>query len=389
MRRSVAALIALATLVVALPAAAVPTRNFEGVTIVVPGEFELAPVFLAGRDDVVRLIAPNGLVVRSWEAEEGAALGHPLAVNRGEFITFKSYDDGRTSLVHLDFDGNVLFELFEPEGKEFHHDFDLLENGNYLILCRQDLERPEISDQTIEDDCLMEVNPEGEIVWEWTTADHFDAFGFSQEVQDGIFAAGGDWAHANAASPIPADNPHTDPRFLAGNIIMSYRFVSRVAVVDRSTGDIVWTGQFSIGQHDTQMVPGSLPGGGNITIFNNGFGEHYDSSIDIEDHSSVVEVDPITEEVVWEYTAEMSNLPRWHFYSHFISSAQRLANGNTLICEGALGRVFEVTPEGKIVWEFVSPWTGPSGRSDDSPPSNRLYRARKVTREWMPIPLPR
>lgn len=384
-RRHTIVALALA-LVAALPVAAVPTRNYTGVTIKQYSQIEPGLVLLAGRDDVVRLIAPNGAVVRTWEAEEGAAFGHPLAVGRGEFVTFKTYDDGRVSLVRVDWNGNTVFELFEPEGVEFHHDFDLLENGNYLVLCRKKLERPEISDKTIEDDCLMEVSPTGKTVWEWTTSDHFDDFGFSQEVKDGIFAAGGDWAHANAAAPIPSDNPHTDPRFASGNVVMSYRFISTVAVVDRGSGDIVWTSQLAVGQHDAQMIPGSLPGGGNISVFDNGFGEKYDRAIEIRDHSRVLEIDPVAGKIVWQYTAEMSNLPRWHFYSHFIGSAQRLANGNTLLCEGALGRVFEVTTEGKIVWEFVSPWPGPSGMSDTSPPSNRLYRARKVGLEWLPLP---
>jgi len=46
------------------------------------------------------------------------------------------------------------------------------------------------------------------------------------------------------------------------------------------------------------------------------------------------------------------------FFSPNISGAQRLWSGNTLICEGLTGRIFEVTPAGDIVWEYISPhWT--------------------------------
>src|SRR5690606_8444811 len=40
------------------------------------------------------------------------------------------------------------------------------------------------------------------------------------------------------------------------------------------------------------------------------------------------------------------------FYSGFISGATRLPGGNTLVCEGAEGRVFEVTRDGAVVWDF-------------------------------------
>jgi hypothetical protein len=55
---------------------------------------------------------------------------------------------------------------------------------------------------------------------------------------------------------------------------------------------------------------------------------------------------------VWKYEAR----PGWDFFSYFISGAQRLPNGNTLICEGMTGRLFEVTREGEIVWQYVNPF---------------------------------
>ena len=68
----------------------------------------------------------------------------------------------------------------------------------------------------------------------------------------------------------------------------------------------------------------------------------------------IIEVDPNTSEIVWEYQGD----PSISFYSFHISGAERLANGNTLICEGAPGRIFEVTPEQEIVWEYINPMPG-------------------------------
>ena len=74
------------------------------------------------------------------------------------------------------------------------------------------------------------------------------------------------------------------------------------------------------------------------------------------------------------------------FYSDFISGAQRLPNGNTLIDEGMTGRIFEITPDGEIVWQYVNPvvFEGPLAQGDSIPPgvpagphrlANSVFRA--------------
>ena len=76
--------------------------------------------------------------------------------------------------------------------------------------------------------------------------------------------------------------------------------------------------------------------------------------------SRVLEIDPVKQQILWEYTGSDSNQPEWTFYSSFISDARRLPNGNTFIDEGMNGRFFQVTPEGQIVWEYVSPYFAPA-----------------------------
>ncbi|NNK57052.1 MAG: thioredoxin, partial [Desulfofustis sp.] len=66
------------------------------------------------------------------------------------------------------------------------------------------------------------------------------------------------------------------------------------------------------------------------------------------------------------------------FYSPFISSAQRLPNGNTLITEGSGGRIIEVTKDHEIVWEYISPYWGRQMNI------NMIYRAYRVPYEWVP-----
>jgi hypothetical protein len=103
---------------------------------------------------------------------------------------------------------------------------------------------------------------------------------------------------------------------------------------------------------------------GNILIFDNGVGRNW---------SRVVEVDPIARQVVWEYHAAEKE----DFYSVTRGAAQRLANGNTLITESGRGRLFEVTPEGDIVWEYLNP-----KRSEDGLPLV-VVRARRVSAEGL------
>ena len=97
------------------------------------------------------------------------------------------------------------------------------------------------------------------------------------------------------------------------------------------------------------------------------------------------EINPISKQIVWQYSGLNSDRPVWSFFSSFISSARRLPNGNTLINEGMNGRIFQVTPAGEIVWEYVNPYydrqkLGP----DQDVRTNWVYRAQPVPYNWVP-----
>ena len=84
-------------------------------------------------------------------------------------------------------------------------------------------------------------------------------------------------------------------------------------------------------------------------------------------------MDLATKQIVWKYQEKRE----YEFFSPRISNAQRLPNGNTLICEGDFGRLFEVTREGEVVWEYVNPYfgDGPNGLN------NRVFRAYRYSAE--------
>jgi len=86
---------------------------------------------------------------------------------------------------------------------------------------------------------------------------------------------------------------------------------------------------------------------GNILVFDNDY-HPYEFALG---RSKVLEVNPKTNKIVWVYGG--GDIAR-EFYSSTVASCQRLPNGNTLICEGTTGRIFEATPLLEMVWEFAN-----------------------------------
>ena len=100
------------------------------------------------------------------------------------------------------------------------------------------------------------------------------------------------------------------------------------------------------GMHGAYEIPTGFPGAGNAMIYDNGV---------YADHSRAVEVDIDTSKVVWDSTPSGKGARNGGHFSNYISNAERLPNGNTIICSGANARYFEVTPEKQVVWEYINP----------------------------------
>ena len=130
-------------------------------------------------------------------------------------------------------------------------------------------------------------------------------------------------------------------------VLMSLRTTSGVIGVNKSSGKVV----LHIGKEfvSQQHSPSELENG-NILVFDNG---NFRNEFAIP-YSRVVEFNPKTRHIDWEYSDEVGPA----FFSAYQGAAQRLSNGNTHITESVAGRLFEVTKFGEVVWEYVIPYFG-------------------------------
>jgi hypothetical protein len=349
-------------------------------------------------------LIPNGDLIRA-----GKVLGNEVFGSRGP-------SGGR--IERFNWEGKRLWDfVYSNDSYHQHHDIEPLPNGNVLILAWERRTKEEaiaagrkpdtVSDQGMFPDTVVEVKQTGpttgEIVWRWSTWDHLiQDHDFSKANYGDVAAhperidinlnprARPDWMHTNGIDY----NPKLD------QIVLSPRSFNEIIVIDHSTrsetaatsnggkagkgGDILYRwgnpANYRAGapedrtlhqQHDARWVQPGSPGAGNITIFNNG------SNRPDGKYSSIDEIVPPINpngsyRIVSNKSYEPVN-PHWSyitpnptdFYSSFISGAERLPNGNTLICDGPNGFFFEVTPDKQTVWQYNNPVTlppaGPEG----------------------------
>jgi hypothetical protein len=398
-----------------------PARAWSGFTVLSPLATEAAIV-----------IDMNGNVVKRWEGFNSSAGGPARIFPGGVILGAAGANPPRQEsieLVQRDFDNKLLWRFDQNErietrdGKMLsalrqHHDWQRADfpagyyspesnprnsGSNTLILTHTNRIQPKVSPKAmLEDDHLIEISPEGKVIWEWVASDHIEEFQLDKDARDAIASAPGnnaargafDWLHVNSATYVGPNHwfDSGEKRFAPENVIISSRQASILAIIGRD-GSLVWQlgpdfsaspelraiGQI-IGQHNAHLIPKGLPGAGNLMVFDNGGASVYGKpsafapegqNLFARPASRVLEIDPMTLKLVWSYTSPT-------FFATNISGAQRLANGNTLITEGPDGRLFEVTREGAIVWEYVFPlYAGARA-------TNSVYRAYRLPYAWIP-----
>ncbi len=326
-----------------------------------------------------------------------------LNAGGGEGGRIEEYDWNDTLVWSLDFSTSTSMQ---------HHDIRRLPNGNIIMLVVEKKSyaeaiaagfnpakfQPEVRQAgLLLPDCVVEIQPVkpagGTVVWEWHVWDHliqdFDPskqnYGNVQAHPELISTAGDQrnlpvfWNHMNSIDYHPAFD----------QIALSVRGNSEMWIVDHGTttaeakshaggkrgkgGDLLyrWGNPIAYGagtsqdqryfqQHDVEWVRTGCPGAGNFTCFNNGIGrggaawstvDEFAPAVDANGNYDLTAGSALPKDFVWSYKGS----PASPLYSENISGAQRLPNGNTLICSGTLGLFLEVTSGGEIVWKYICP----------------------------------
>ena len=383
----------------------------DGYTLISPRSDR--PAFLIDMNDTII----HNYSVRGYPAKmlpNGTILGSRIINGKFGFLggsgTFFRY------VSQENWDGDITWEFcnWSDNWSRQHHDFHRVNNpiyyspeyvtsieGNTLILARtKKIINRSISWHAFRDDAIYEVDWNGNLTgFEWYASEHYDEIGFDRISKFGIFLfpAIQGWLHLNTCIELGENKWYNQgyEEFDPKNIITCSRHANFLAIINRTTGKIVWkVGPYKensennldqiIGPHDVHIIPEGLPGEGNILVFDNGgfagyglIGGLFGFPIrHLRSYSRILEFNPITKNIVWEYISKGNNQSR--FFSIFMSSVQRLPNGNTLITEGTSGRIFEVNPEKEILWQYY--YEGEDKLMRD----NWVYRAYRVPPEWIP-----
>jgi len=242
--------------------------------------------------------------------------------------------EGR-GLVKLDKHSNLIW----ASRCGAHHDLDLRENGDILVLTREARINPLVSaDRPILEDFIITIGAGGEVKSRVSMLECFAAAPQFVGIWRSSENETGDLFHTNTLFLLREPPRGAPPAFTAGRVLTAMRTLHAVAVVDLEEEKVVWarTGRFRA-MHDPSLLTN-----GNLLLFDN---------CGVPSRSRILEFDLERWQPDWSYVGT----PGRPFFSETCGTCQRLGNGNTLITESDGGRAFEVTPGGEVVWEFFNP----------------------------------
>ena len=238
-------------------------------------------------------------------------------------------------IVKLDARSNVLWS----HRGGIHHDLDVLPNGDIWVLDRDGKLLPRINpEKGVLEDFATLLDPQGRVLRRISILESFERSRWASLLSR-IPPDGGDIFHTNTIEVLDGRFAARNPAFRKGNLLISVLKLDTLAVLDPDRAEIVWA---QTGSWRRQHQPTLLADGRMLLFDNTGPGHG---------RSRVIELDPLSGEILWQF----GGTPEVDFFSKTLGSCERLANGNTLITESENGRAFEVTRDGRIVWEFNNP----------------------------------
>jgi Arylsulfotransferase (ASST) len=221
-----------------------------------------------------------------------------------------------------------------------HHDLAVAADGTIYVLTREAKVVPAINPRDPVDlDFVAVLSPDGKELRRISLLSTFEDSDYAAILAR--MASEGDILHANSVGILDGRLAERSAAFRAGNLLISFRSLDLVAILDIETEKIVWV---LLGPWRAQHSPRMLENG-RMLVFDNFAGMRVGAS-------RVLEIDPFTQAIAWRYGERSGQ----EIFSASNGQADRLANGNTLIVESNSGRAIEVTPDGERVWEYVNPF---------------------------------
>lgn len=273
-----------------------------------------------------------------WRAAQVFANGDLLVIYVGDGDTPWGY-----GLAKLDKNSNVIWSYSE----RVHHDLSVGADGRIYTLTHEIVTDSSKTVSGVQppyiNDYLVVLSPDGEelqrisILEALARSDYPGIMALAAASGGGM----GDVLHTNSVELVRERFVGSGVIFEPGQVIVSMRSLNAIALIDLETERAKWILRNGWqAQHDPDLLDN-----GNILLFDNR--GHLGSG----GASRIIEFDPMTGQVVWEY----SGSDEARFYSSWRGRQQKLPNGNVLITESSGGRLFEVTPDKRIVWEYINP----------------------------------
>ena len=237
-------------------------------------------------------------------------------------------------LIKLDKDSKLLWS----HRANAHHDLHIMDDGRIYLLTRKVHVVPSYHPtRPVREDFVVILGPDGKVLKEVSILAALFSGSDNQAIID-LLPPAGKLLHTNSIEVLDGSLEAHDPAFKAGNVLVSYRQNSTIAVLDLDREQMAWwaRGPWKR-QHDPTVIDDR-----HLLIFNNDAGPGV---------SAILEYDVSTGETSEVFVGTQ----REPFLTTGCGTSYRLPNGNTLITESNMGRAFEVTPEREIVWEFYSP----------------------------------
>lgn len=318
-------------------------------------------LYSAGNEAAAYLTDMEGRIIHEWRLPFSQVWDSSSVVEKPRPDAFVSFDKvhlypngdllavysgvGDTpwglGLVKMTKDSHVIWKYLD----RVHHDVEVGADGRIYTLTHRLRSEPVPGLPQLEtpmlEDFLVVLSPDGEVEKKISLLDAMAASPYRK-----FLAALSDYArqdplHTNAAKPIDRVGTAAPAGWKAGDVLLSFREPSLLAVLDPNEGRFVWGLRGSwMGQHDP-----SLLANGHILLFDNL------GNVGNAGSSRVLEIDPADGAVAWQYQGT-GDRP---LESVLRSNAQRLPNGNTLITESDGGRMLEVTAKDEVAWEYLSP----------------------------------